>query len=476
MTENIETDSSVKIASYVLPVIVYFPIIVLLVLMIGYFGVKILRIMQTPEGLAGYFNSFFEKFFRIKSVLDKFVKQFWPNAMDEPRGDKSWKHIRLDTILMFGGGSFIMLMFLLYNSNYLTSAKDKGFNGFMYILNPIMNFFAPNKWHGVKRNVKYKQSNTGGKITKNYPLTIGGIALFIGFVIFMSLLVNNFNKDVKTASPEELSSKITEKTIYYVYLSLFVSVALAMFAGLLYYAATADAAPKFLSTLLIVLSTIIILASILVMFKDRIREYVKNPFIQLIYNFIFLLPCLFLDLVNFLYFELKRTPKVVYGILIAEVLIILTVLVVPLLGKAGYMRILGDSDKENKIAFKIEELKHKNIRLKNKIDIIKSFDPMNSEVEIIKINSDMSVTKEKPHPTLVEVDIMLTIKTNLNEFCISKTSGKGEIEMLGDLNINRDKSERLLWETVIVIYELQICLKFLKMSIPFSVWLTSGCH
>jgi len=445
MTENVETDSSVKIASYVLPVIVYFPIIVLLVLMIGYFGVKILRIMQTPEGLAGYFNSFFEKFFRIKSVLDKFVKQFWPNAMDEPRGDKSWKHIRLDTILMFGGGSFIMLMFLLYNSNYLTSAKDKGFNGFMYILNPIMNFFAPNKWHGVKRNVKYKQSNTGGKITKNYPLTIGGIALFIGFVIFMSLLVNNFNKDVKTASPEELSSKITEKTIYYVYLSLFVSVALAMFAGLLYYAATTDAAPKFLSTLLIVLSTIIILASILVMFKDRIREYVKNPFIQLIYNFIFLLPCLFLDLVNFLYFELKRTPKVVYGILIAEVLIILTVLVVPLLGKAGYMRILGDSDKENKIAFKIEELKHKNIRLKNKIDIIKSFDPMNSEVEIIKINSDMSVTKEKPHPTLVEVDIMLTINTNLNEFCISKTSGKGEIEMLGDLNI---KTKNITWKSI----------------------------
>ena len=447
MTESVEADSTVKIANYVLPVIVYFPIIVLLVLMIGFFGVKILRIMQTPEGLSGYFNAFFEKFFRIKNVLNKFVKQFWPNAMDEPRGDKSWKHIRLDTILMFGGGSFILLMFLLYNSSYLTFAKDKGINGFLYILNPIMNFFAPNKWHGIKRNVKYKQTNSGGKITKNYPLTIGGIALFIGFIVFMSLLVNNFNKDVKMSSPEELNSKITERTIHYVYLSIFVSVALAMFAGLLYYAATTDAAPKFLSTLLITLSVIIILASVLIKFKDRIREYVKNPFIQVIYNFIFLLPCLFLDLVNFLYFELKRTPKVVYGILIAEIVIILGVLIMPLLSKAGYIRILGDRNKKNKIAFKIEELKHKNIRLKNKIDIIKNFDPMNSNVEIIKINSDMSVTKEKPHPTLVPVDIRLLINTNLDEFCISKTGGKGEgeIEMLGDLNI---RTKNITWNSI----------------------------
>ena len=147
-----------------------------------------------------------------------------------------------------------------------------------------------------------------------------------------------------------------------------------MFAGLLYYAATTDAAPKFLSTLLITLSVIIILASVLVMFKERIREYVKNPIIQVIYNFIFLLPCLFLDLVNFLYFELKRTPKVVYGILIAEIVIIMGVLIMPLFAKAGYIRILGDRDKKNKIAFKIEELKHKNIRLKNKIVIIKNFD------------------------------------------------------------------------------------------------------
>jgi hypothetical protein len=445
MTENVETDSSVKIANYVLPIIVYFPIIVLLVLMMGFFGVKILRIMQTPEGLAGYFNAFFEKFFKIKNVLNKFVKQFWPNATDEPQGDKSWKHIRLDTILMFGGGSFILLMFFLYNSNYLTSAKDKGINGFLYILNPIMNFFAPNKWHGIKRNVQYKQTNTGGKITKNYPLTVGGIALFIGFCIFMSLLVNNHNKNVKTAAPEELASKITGETVKYVYLSIFVSVALAMFAGLLYYAATTDAAPKFLSTLLIVLSTVIILSSILVMFKDRIRDYVKHPIIQVIYNFIFLLPCLFLDLVNFLYFELKRTPKVVYGILIAEIVIIMGVLIMPLFAKAGYIRILGDRDKKNKIAFKIEELKHKNIRLKNKIDIIKNFDPVNSEVEIIKINADLSVTTEKPHPTLVPVDIILTIKENLDEFNIDKTDGEGEIEMIGDLNI---RTKNITWNSI----------------------------
>jgi len=444
MAENVETDSSVKIASTILPVIVYFPIIILLVLMIGFIGIKFLRIMQTPEGIAGYFNAFFQKFFRIKDVLHKFVGVIWPGPTD-PVQDKSWKHIRLDTILMFGGGSFIFIMILLYNTDSLSSLKDNLIGKLLYILNPIMNFFAPNKWHGVKRNVNYKKNNAGGKIANNYPLTIGGIALFIGFVIFMSLVVKTFNKEVMTATPEEVNGKLMEKTFHYVYLSIFVGVALALFTGLLYYAATTDTAPKILSTILIILSTVIILASILVMFKDRIIQYVKNPFIQVIYNFIFLLPCLFLDLVNFIYFELKRTPRVVYGILLAEMALIITIILIPLLTKAGYIRILGDKDKTNKIVFKIEELKHKKIRLANNIEIIKNFDPVNSEVEIININSDQTVSKKTYHPSLVPVDIQIKITKHLGKFNMNANRESGIIELRGDLNI---KTKNITWNSI----------------------------
>jgi hypothetical protein len=445
MAGNEETDSSVKVAKFVLPVIVYFPIIVLMVLLIGFVGVKILRIMQTPEGIAGYFNASFQKLFAVKEVLNKFVKTLWPGPNDPPEG-KSWKHVRLDTILLFGGGAFIIFMFLLYNSDVLSSIKDNIINKLFKVINPIMKFAMPDKWHSIKRNIKHKQGNSSGKISQNYPLMIGGTALFFGFVIFMSLLVNNHNKDVKMASPEELSGKIIEKTTHYVYLSIFVGVALALFAGLLYYAATSDTAPKILSTLLIVLSTIIILSSILVMFKDRIRKYVQNPFIQVIYSFVFLLPCLFLDLVNFIYFELKRTPKVVYGILIAEIVIILTTLLIPLLTKAGYIRIFADKNKKKKIIFKIEALEHKKIRLQNNINAIKQFDPKN-DVKVITINSDQTVGVLKPHPFLIPVEIEISITEHLEKFNIKKTgiAPSGKIEFAGKLNI---KTDNVTWDSI----------------------------
>ena len=98
MTNNVETDSSVKIAKIVLPTIVYFPILVLLILFIGFFGVKILRLIRSPECISGYINDFFQKFFGIKHILNRFVRKIWPEKGDISSDGKRFDQIRMDHI------------------------------------------------------------------------------------------------------------------------------------------------------------------------------------------------------------------------------------------------------------------------------------------------------------------------------------------------------------------------------------------
>ena len=450
MTNNVETDSSVKIAKFVLPAIVYFPILVLLILFIGFFGVKILRLMRSPAGISGYVNDIFQKIFGIKHILNGFVKKLWPEKGDISSDGKPFYQVRMNHILILLGSIFILTMILLYNSNLVTKGKNKIINFFMMILNPIMKFFAPNKWHGIKRNVKYKQKDTGGEFVKNYPLLFGGVALFLGFSIFMTLLVSNFNEETKITSEKTYKGKLFEKTFYYVYLSVFVGVALALFSGLLYYASTTDAAPKFISTLLIILSTIIILAAILYFFKDKIKDFVGNsPFIKLIYNFIFILPCFFLDIVNFIYFELKRTPKVVYGILIAEIMIILSVFVIPIITKGSYMRIFNDKYKKDKIYIKINDLKLKRKRLIQLIDKIKNFNAKNN-VELITINSNNKVSKGSPN--LIPIDYEIEMKnSDYYETFNMNGRGGGKLEFKGVIDINADTDgikNKITWNSI----------------------------
>lgn len=453
MTNNVETDSSVKIAKIVLPTIVYFPILVLLILLIGFFGVKILRLIRSPEGLSGYVNDFFQKFFGIKHILNRFVRKIWPEKGDISSDGKRFDQVRMDHILILLGSIFILTMILLYNSNLITKGKNKITNFFMMILNPIMNFFAPNKWHGIKRNVKYKQQDTGGDIVKNYPLLFGGVALFLGFSIFMTLLVNNFNRETRLSSEESYKGKLVEKTFKYVFSSVFVGVALALFSALLYYASTTDAAPKFISTLLIILSTVIILAAILYFFKDKIEEYVKNsPFIKLIYHLIFILPCFFLDIVNFIYFELKRTPKVVYGILTVQIIIILSVFVLPILTKGSYIRIFNDKYKKNKIYIKINDLKLKRKKLIHLIDKIKNFDAKNNNVELITIDSNNEVSKGGAS-NLIPIDYTIEM-TNADYFDTFNMNGRGKpgkLEFKGVIDINADedgKKNKITWNSI----------------------------
>ena len=99
------------------------------------------------------------------------------------------------------------------------------------VLNRVFNSFAPFTWFSVKRNTSNNTPKIDSKgIAKRNTTLIGGIALLFGFVIFTSLLVNQYNVDIKEAEPEKLKSIFINQTSYYLYSIIFVGVALLLFA------------------------------------------------------------------------------------------------------------------------------------------------------------------------------------------------------------------------------------------------------
>lgn len=440
-----EQDSSVKVAKMALPFIVYIPIITAILLVAGFLGIKLSQIANSPGGLSGYFTKVFSFVTGIKLKFNEFINFIWPDE-NSNIVEKTYKHRRMDTILIGLGATFIFLMMVLYNFDKFSMGTNKIKNLLIKVLNPILSFFMPHKWNKMKRNVSLKETTAAPITFKDYPMLLGGSALLLGFVVFMSLLVNNFNKDVTNATPGELNSKLMEKTSYYLYMSVFMIVALAFFAGLLYYAATTDSAPKYLSTLLVVLSTVIILAAVVVLFKKQLFELTKNPFLRIIYHALFMIPCLFLDLVNFIYYELKYTPKVVYGIFIAEIVVILSFFILPILTKATYLNKFNDVDKIRKLDVRVENLKIKKIKLEKKINEIYNFDPVNSEPSLITLSSKVPSDYYNRDTINISMEKEIKDQEDLNDFCMNKRPGEKKTVLLkGDLNIYNNK---IRWNSV----------------------------
>lgn len=441
-----EEDPSVKVAKMALPAIVYIPIITAILLVAGFLGIKLSQIANSPGGLAGYFNKVFSFFTGMKLKFNEFVDFIWPDE-NSNIAEKTYQHRRIDTMLIGLGGAFIFLMIVLYNFDKFSMGTNKIKNLLIKLFNPILNFFMPHKWNKMKRNMSLKETTTPPITFKDYPMLLGGTALLLGFVVFMSLLVNNFNKDVTNATPGELTSKLMEKTSYYLYMSVFMIVVLAFFAGLLYYAATTDSAPKYLSTLLLVLSTVIILASVVVFFKKKIFELIKNPFLRIIYHVLFMIPCLFLDLVNFIYYELKYTPRVVYGIFIAEIVLILSFFVLPILTKATYLNKFTDIEKSRKLDVRVENLKEKKIKLEKKINEIYNFDPVNSEPGLITLSSKVPNEKYTRDTITITVEKEIKDYEDLDNFCMStqRPGDKKTVLMKGELNIYNNK---IKWKSI----------------------------
>ena len=90
-----------------------------------------------------------------------------------------------------------------------------------------------------------------------------------------------------------------------------------------------------------VIGAIVLLSIMHMAFKTMnvYRYLAQNRFLQLIYNFIFLIPCSLVDFVNYIYKEVEHTPKIAYYILGFEMAVILLWVLMPIIKRKLYLSV-----------------------------------------------------------------------------------------------------------------------------------------
>ena len=122
-------------------------------------------------------------------------------------------------------------------------------------------------------------------------------------------------------------------------------------------------------------------------FKVLLQKY---PIINVLFYAIFIIPCIFFDIVKFLYNELRHTPKTVYFILAFEIVLITLMVIVPIFTKYMYTTTLNKKDREIISDNKIKEIE-------------KSLDQMEKRLSSLKKNSHSENGKRIPEDGWKEI-------------------------------------------------------------------------
>ena len=76
-----EIDPSIKIGKYILPLLVYIPITIFLIIIGSFFGVKIYKFIAQGGGIAKFFERSIYKIFSFKDNLNMFIQKYWPRGV-----------------------------------------------------------------------------------------------------------------------------------------------------------------------------------------------------------------------------------------------------------------------------------------------------------------------------------------------------------------------------------------------------------
>lgn len=215
--------------------------------------------------------------------------------------------------------------------------------------------------------------------------------IFIGLssilaLVLLILFIQSFNLDMhKQTDPTNIfpSDKPYEKQSAYlfnrsrIYLTVIIGVIifLAVLSGILYYMFYDKGDAYTGSYMLLGISTVIVLAILHIVFLRTgvYKNLMKNSVVRLIYHSIFLLPCWFLDIIDYLSKEFQHTPKSVYYILGIEILLIILWVLMPILKNYIYTATLGSGIYDMK-SLEITGLKTESISKNKKISNLKKID------------------------------------------------------------------------------------------------------
>jgi hypothetical protein len=119
---------------------------------------------------------------------------------------------------------------------------------------------------------------------------------------------------------------------------IILAVVLGILIGMLYMAMTSPEYGEWIASSLMIMTGLVILTLTYFAIKDTklIQGIMKIKILQLLFHLVFLIPCIIIEIVNYIYQEIKHTPQTIYNILIAEIVFVALYFVLPILQKKLY--------------------------------------------------------------------------------------------------------------------------------------------
>ena len=250
--------------------------------------------------------------------ISKFAETF---GMDENRND-AWRGRNLLTTFII---TFVTIFALL-----------------------IFNVFGFNKSHlGFDFNADGNVNGDDGAIPLPQKANFGEWGTVMAFSFLTILVLYTFyifhkgrskDKFPSDKSFREQADWTIKRSTTFLKSLIFLALILGVLIGALYYVMRSPEDAMWVSSLMMVLTGIVILTITYFAVKDLkvIQSIMKNKVLQLLYHFIFLIPCLLIEVVDMIYQELKHTPQTIYNILIVQILFVAGYFVFPILQKELY--------------------------------------------------------------------------------------------------------------------------------------------
>lgn len=184
-----------------------------------------------------------------------------------------------------------------------------------------------------------------GKVITPVLITLLAVSVVYVFMVFNRSMKDtdaDSNKFPKYKDFSEQTAWLFRRTNMYLYAVVCMIVVLGVLGLGAWYVFSSGKDGGYAATQVSMLIGMIILLGIThTVFKSMniYRYLAQNRFLQLIYNFIFLIPCTLVDIVNYLYKEAEHTPKIAYYILGVEMIIILLWILIPIIMKKLYLSV-----------------------------------------------------------------------------------------------------------------------------------------
>ena len=190
-------------------------------------------------------------------------------------------------------------------------------------------------------------------------LSVGSIILLMAsFVSFIGRAEDfpeapDFDKQQKWKDLPKIQKKfVKHQTKEHLKVTIIVGLCVAIIGLIAYYAMYKDTVAILTNYFMTTAGTITLMFAGYFILKKY--KFFQSKYGRILFNILFIVPCVFFMLAEYLYKELKHTPKSAYYVLMAEIIGVILLIIIPLIKKIVYTKSKADSNSGDILKQKVE--------------------------------------------------------------------------------------------------------------------------